>query len=158
MNLWDEILARVETKVNRHSFYTWFKPTTFIAADTESVTVRVPNPLFKDWLMKHYAGVISEAMREVKQPNLTVNFVAEPQTRGRAARAQPRRSARPSKASRCRRRLGRPASTPATRSTHSSSAHRISSRTRRVARSPKRRRARTTRCSSTAAWDSARRT
>jgi len=82
MNLWDEILARVETKVNRHSFYTWFKPTTFLAADKQSVTVRVPNPLFKDWLMKHYAGVISEAMHEVKQPNLAVNFVAEPQNEG----------------------------------------------------------------------------
>jgi len=82
MNLWDEILARVETKVNRHSFYTWFKPTTFLAADRESLTVRVPNPLFKDWLMKHYAGVLSEAMSEVKQPNLAVNFVAEPLTDG----------------------------------------------------------------------------
>jgi len=79
MNLWDEILARVETKVNRHSFYTWFKPTTFVAADTLAVTVRVPNPLFKDWLMKHYAGVIGEAMNELKHPELVVNFVAEPQ-------------------------------------------------------------------------------
>ena len=33
MNVWDEILTRVETKVNRHSFYTWFKPTTFLAVD-----------------------------------------------------------------------------------------------------------------------------
>jgi chromosomal replication initiator protein len=82
MNLWDEILARVETKVNRHSFYTWFKPTTFLAADAQSVTVRVPNPLFKDWLMKHYAGVLGEAMNEVKRPNLTVNFVAELQSEG----------------------------------------------------------------------------
>src|SRR5438128_6460637 len=79
MNLWDEILARVETKVNRHSFYTWFKPTAFLAADEQSVTVRVPNPLFKDWLMKHYAGVISEAMTEIKRPQLALNFVAEPQ-------------------------------------------------------------------------------
>src|SRR5947208_2749503 len=80
MNLWDEILARVETKVNRHSFYTWFKPTTFVGADPLSVTGRVPNPLFKDWLMKHYAGVISEAMVELKRPELAVNFVAEPQS------------------------------------------------------------------------------
>jgi len=79
MNLWDEILARVETKVNRHSFYTWFKPTTFVAADTLTVTVRVPNPLFKDWLMKHYAGVIGEAMNELKHPELVVNFIAEQQ-------------------------------------------------------------------------------
>ena len=82
MNLWEEILARVETKVNRHSFYTWFKPTSFLASDRQSLTVRVPNPLFKDWLMKHYAGVISEAMNEVQQPNLSVNFVAEPQNEG----------------------------------------------------------------------------
>ena len=50
MNLWDEILGRIETKVNRHSFYTWFRPTTFVSDDRLSVTVRVPNALFKDWL------------------------------------------------------------------------------------------------------------
>jgi chromosomal replication initiator protein len=79
MNLWEEILARIETKVNRHSFYTWFRPTTFVADDRSSVTVRVPNALFKDWLTKHYAGVISEALAEVKRPNLTVTFVSDAQ-------------------------------------------------------------------------------
>ena len=54
MNLWEEILARIETKVNRHSFYTWFKPTTFVAEGTGAIIVRVPNPLFTDWLTKHY--------------------------------------------------------------------------------------------------------
>src|SRR6266849_5051394 len=78
MNLWDEILARVETKVNRHSFYTWFKPTTFVTEDQASLTVRVPNTLFKDWLTKHYLGVINEAMGELKHANVSVNFVAEP--------------------------------------------------------------------------------
>ena len=37
MNLWEEILSRIETKVNRHSFYTWFRPTTFVADDRTSV-------------------------------------------------------------------------------------------------------------------------
>src|SRR3954465_5404817 len=76
MNLWDEILARVETKVNRHSFYTWFRPTTFVATDAVSVTVRVPNAGFKDWLTKHYAGVIAEAMEEGRRGHLAVNFVS----------------------------------------------------------------------------------
>jgi len=79
MNLWDEILARIETKVNRHSFYTWFKPTTFVAEDGKAVTVRVPTTLFKDWLTKHYSGVISEAMNELKKADLDVNFVSEGQ-------------------------------------------------------------------------------
>jgi chromosomal replication initiator protein len=79
MNLWEQVLARVETKVNRHSFYTWFRPTTFVAEDTAAVTVRVPNALFKDWLTKHYSGVISEALGEVRRANLAVNFVADSQ-------------------------------------------------------------------------------
>ena len=85
MNLWDEILARIETKVNRHSFYTWFRPTTFMGADRVSVTVRVPNALFKDWLTKHYSGVITEATSELKRPNLVINFVADAQADAGAA-------------------------------------------------------------------------
>src|SRR5579872_7340437 len=77
MNLWDEVLARVETKVNRHSFYTWFRPTTFVAEDAASVTVRVPNALFKDWLTKHYSAVIAEAMRELRRAHFSVTFVAD---------------------------------------------------------------------------------
>ncbi|HKT81385.1 MAG TPA: DnaA N-terminal domain-containing protein, partial [Vicinamibacterales bacterium] len=77
MNVWEQILARVETKVNRHSFYTWFKPTSFVRDDGATVTVRVPNPLFKDWLTKHYAGVIGEATAEVRKGALAVDFVAE---------------------------------------------------------------------------------
>jgi chromosomal replication initiator protein len=80
MNLWDQVLARIETKVNRHSFYTWFKPTSFLSEDRAAVTVRVPNPLFKDWLTKHYLGVIGEAMTELKKSGLAVNFVSDPPT------------------------------------------------------------------------------
>src|SRR5471030_1008458 len=82
MNFWEEILARIETKVNRHSFYTWFRPTAFVAEDRSSVTVRVPNSLFKDWLTKHYSGVITEAMAELKRPEVVVNFVADAQADG----------------------------------------------------------------------------
>jgi chromosomal replication initiator protein len=80
MNFWEDVLARIETKVNRHSFYTWFRPTTFVADDRSSVTVRVPNVLFKDWLTRHYSGVITEAASELKRPGLVVNFVAESPT------------------------------------------------------------------------------
>ena len=77
MNLWDEILARIETKVNRHSFYTWFRPTSFVSDSRSSVTVRVPNTLFKDWLTKHYSVVLSEALAEVRRAGASLVFVAE---------------------------------------------------------------------------------
>jgi chromosomal replication initiator protein len=77
-SIWDQILARVEGKVNRHSFSTWFKPTAFIADGGRSITVRVPNTLFKDWLTKHYSVVLSEALAEVRRGDASLVFVAEP--------------------------------------------------------------------------------
>jgi chromosomal replication initiator protein len=77
MNLWEEILARIEAKINRHSYYTWFRPTMFLSENRVSVTVQVPNAHFKEWLTKHYSGVIAEAATDVRRPNLVVNFVAD---------------------------------------------------------------------------------
>jgi chromosomal replication initiator protein len=76
-NVWDSILARVETKINRHSFYTWFKPSSFLSETGDFVRVRVPNPVFRDWLTKHYAGLINEALAELDRPMVTIEFVAE---------------------------------------------------------------------------------
>jgi chromosomal replication initiator protein len=77
-SVWDQILARVETKVNRHSFTTWFKPTAFVADGGFSITVRVPNTLFKDWLTKHYSVVLTEALAEIRRSDASLVFVAEP--------------------------------------------------------------------------------
>ena len=76
-NIWDQVLARIETKVNRHSFYTWFKPTAFIAEREDTIRVRVPNALFRDRLTKHYAAVIEEALAEVQRPGTPVVFVTD---------------------------------------------------------------------------------
>src|SRR5687767_1853194 len=76
-SIWDQILSRVETKVNRHSFYTWFKPTAFVSDGGSAITVRVPNPLFKDWLTKHYSVVLTEALAEVRRGGASLVFVAE---------------------------------------------------------------------------------
>jgi chromosomal replication initiator protein len=76
-NIWDQVLARIETKVNRHSFYTWFKPTAFVAEREGAIRVRVPNALFRDWLTKHYAVVIEEALTEVQRAGSPIVFVTE---------------------------------------------------------------------------------
>lgn len=77
MNIWEQVLARVETKVNRHSFYTWFKPTTYVGENGSTLSVRVPNGLFKDWLKKHYSGVIGEALAELQRESLDIEFLAQ---------------------------------------------------------------------------------
>jgi len=76
-NIWDLVLTRIETKVNRHSFYTWFKPTAFIAEGGNGIRVRVPNVLFRDWLTKHYSAVIDEALAEVQRAGARVEFATD---------------------------------------------------------------------------------
>jgi chromosomal replication initiator protein len=73
-NLWDEVLARVENKVNRHSFATWFRPTSFLSRDKDLLRIGVPNAQFRDWISKQYQGVLSEALAEVGQPDLHLAF------------------------------------------------------------------------------------
>ena len=150
MNLWEEILSRIETKVNRHSFYTWFRPTTFVADDRTSVTVRVPNGLFKDWLTKHYSGVIGEAMSELQRPNMTVTFLSDAPSDAPAVQLGPDEAVALE--------TNIPPAMPGPAGLNPRYTFdtfivgtRISSPTRPAARSPKRRRAPTTRCSSTAA-------
>ena len=76
-NIWDQVLARVETKINRHSYYTWFRPTSFVTDREDAICVRVPNALFRDWLTKHYAAVIDEALTEVHRPGAAVSFMTD---------------------------------------------------------------------------------
>ncbi len=77
ISIWDQVLSRIETKVNRHIFYTWFKPTSFVADDGTALRVRVPNALFRDWLTKHYAAVLEEALGEVDRKGAAVSFVTD---------------------------------------------------------------------------------
>ena len=75
--LWNDILGRIETKVNKYSFYTWFKPTVCVEDDGRTLTVKVPNPLFRDWLTKHYSAVLDEALSEVGRADAEIAFVAD---------------------------------------------------------------------------------
>ena len=74
-NVWDAILSRVETKINRHSYHTWFKPTALVEERPERLTVRVPDGHFRDWLTKHYTGIISDAAAEIHRAGVRIDFV-----------------------------------------------------------------------------------
>jgi chromosomal replication initiator protein len=78
MNLWDQLLARLETKLNRHSFATWFRPTTFVDASADRLVVRVPSAQFRDWLNRNYLAVITETLEELGHSGLQVSFETEP--------------------------------------------------------------------------------
>jgi chromosomal replication initiator protein len=74
-HIWDRVLARVEAKLNRHTFLTWFKPTRFIREDGDTLIVEVPDGTVRDWLLRHYASILTEAVAEAGRPGTVVSFV-----------------------------------------------------------------------------------
>lgn len=87
MTIWDQVLARVETKVNRHSFSTWFRRTAFPADEGDRIAIQVPDTVFRDWLLKHYSGVLADALAEVGRGDATLSFVTDAEASTRAAAA-----------------------------------------------------------------------
>jgi chromosomal replication initiator protein len=89
MNIWEQVLARIETKVNRHSFYTWFKPTTCVRDAGDRLTIVVPNGLFRDWLVKHYAGLMDDALADVGRAGTSLSFVTQDDLADTSRTAEP---------------------------------------------------------------------
>lgn len=73
-NTWSRVLVRIESKVSPHSFSTWFRPTSFLTEDASSISVRVPNSWFAEWLETNYSVLIQDALRSVDRPGLSVQF------------------------------------------------------------------------------------
>ncbi len=78
LTIWDQVLSRIEDQVGKHSFSTWFKPTSLLADGGQSLSIRVPNLLFVEWLPKHYSVVLAEALRDVGRPDVRLTFVPDP--------------------------------------------------------------------------------
>jgi hypothetical protein len=68
VSIWDQILSRIETKVNRHSFYTWFKPTSLVL-DAGAPSACGAEPALQGLAGKALLLVLSEALTEVQRPD-----------------------------------------------------------------------------------------
>ncbi len=76
--IWDQVLTLIEGKVGTHSFSTWFKPTSLEADLGRLLVVRVPAPLFIEWLPRHYSVVLAEALAEVGRGQSQLVFEVSP--------------------------------------------------------------------------------
>ncbi len=78
-NTWDKVLGAIQPRVSTQSFKTWFRPTRFLDEDASSLTVKVPNNWFAEWLKTHYLEIIQQALCEANRPGLVVRFHPESQ-------------------------------------------------------------------------------
>jgi chromosomal replication initiator protein len=78
-SLWTNILSAVEKRLNRQSFETWFRPIQFEGCDDSEQTLhlRVPNQVVKDWVSTNYSEVIDESLQELNLAEYHVDWTVE---------------------------------------------------------------------------------
>jgi chromosomal replication initiator protein len=87
--VWNDVLHRIETKVNHHGYITWFEPTSLLSDDGETIRVRVADSGAAEWLRKHYTGVLDEALEEIGRRGARLVFVPEEIDTGRVPGGEP---------------------------------------------------------------------
>jgi len=78
-SLWTNILSAVEKRLNRQSFETWFRPIQFEGCDDSEQTLhlRVPNQVVKDWVSTNYSEVLDESLQELNLAEYHVDWTVE---------------------------------------------------------------------------------
>jgi hypothetical protein len=72
-DFWSVVLRRINLKLSKPSFETWFKNTTAEITDN-TVIVYANNEFAVDWLQERYLNLITETIREVIGQVYTIHF------------------------------------------------------------------------------------
>jgi chromosomal replication initiator protein len=77
MNLWNQVLLRLEQVVDRSEFETWFAPTQFLAEKGDTIDVRVPDDRFVDTISDRYTQRIRSILASLDQEQTRIHFVSD---------------------------------------------------------------------------------
>lgn len=74
MNIWNQVLEKIQERIDKQSYDTWFDPVIFISYIEDTIHLQVPNEKFKAWMEKKYNGLISETLVEIGYPTVKLNI------------------------------------------------------------------------------------
>jgi chromosomal replication initiator protein len=77
-DLWLKVLKSVRGRVPEGTFNTWFAPLKPVHVSGCQIRVVAPNPLFIEWIEKHYGGLFVEVGRDLNLPDLLVELLETP--------------------------------------------------------------------------------
>jgi chromosomal replication initiator protein len=77
MNVWRQVLDRLEQVVDRTEYDTWFAPTRFLARKGETVDVGVPSQRFIEEVRERYGPQIRSILDEISPERVHLHFVAD---------------------------------------------------------------------------------
>ena len=70
--LWERALKDLEGQLSRENFETWLAPVRCVGIEGDTVTLRIPNKFFQDWLSAHYLSHILDSLhRETERDGVS---------------------------------------------------------------------------------------
>jgi chromosomal replication initiator protein len=76
--LWQHVSERIETRVNKQTHDTWFKPLSIESIQGKEITLKAPNRFFCDWIREHYYEMLlDELARVTKVEGLRINLIVK---------------------------------------------------------------------------------
>ena len=77
MNLWKQVLNRLERNIDQGQYETWFAPTRFLAQKGETIDVGVPSQKFVEEIRDAYGAQIRSILDELSDQPVKIHFVAD---------------------------------------------------------------------------------
>jgi len=74
MNLWDQVCHHIQPRVSEESYANWFKGTTLLGVDGDTLVVLVPDSETRAWMENEYGAQLREAIRELRLPVSQIGF------------------------------------------------------------------------------------
>ena len=78
MNIWKQVLTRVEQTTDRAEYLSWFAPTRFVAQRGEVLEVSVPSQRFVDEIRERYGRQIRSILNDLLADRVDIQFVIDP--------------------------------------------------------------------------------
>ncbi|MEM9069169.1 MAG: chromosomal replication initiator protein DnaA [Myxococcota bacterium] len=98
--LWDRALESLRGQLSTENFETWLAPVRIEGVDAETITLRIPNRFYADWITNHYQELLLEAFAENVEPAPTKLRFEVDESLQVQVKPQPRLAPRPKPKSR----------------------------------------------------------
>jgi chromosomal replication initiator protein len=80
MNLWNQVLDRLERMIDPADYATWFRPTSFLAAKGDTIDVRVPDTRFVETISEKFSSQLRSVLAELSAERTKIQFVTDAST------------------------------------------------------------------------------
>lgn len=77
LDLWDKTITSIQQSVKSQNFDIWLRPIECHTIDDSTLTLKVPNRFFQEYIVANYLDVIKQRLREFANEDYEVEFIID---------------------------------------------------------------------------------